>query len=242
MGFQHFGTFLLAAAFSLGPAIASAEYVYDMQADLSGEVGSFLSDLQESYRIADDVSFLSPVAIGGIEWSGVYRGSATRFSPTEHSDNFRIDIYRLADGAPAATPLYSHQVAPEQLTRTDTDFDAADGTYDIYSYSASLPTLRLGAGDYALSIANEMPADDFYRWHWITSTTGGDGIFRTYAGSGDWSTTWMEPHAASFALRGVTSVPEPASLATLAFCLTVGAGGAGRFWKRRKNPGRRAHP
>lgn len=238
MTFRSFFTLCVATVFSLAPTIAAAEFVVDLRGDLTGGLGHFRSDLQAGNQIGDDFSITSPAMIGSIEWSGIYYGSAERYSPDDFADQFRVDFHRLAGNVPAAAPLHSYTIAPGRLTRTDSGIDALGA--DVYEYSASLSPLRLDPGQYVLSIVNNTPADELNRWYWTTSATGGDGFFRTYEGSGDWSTEWMAPQSASFALRGVTSVPEPASLATLAFCLTIGCGGAGRLWKRRRVTSRAA--
>jgi hypothetical protein len=89
-------------------------------------------------------------SITQIDWWGIYYIGNT----PQPVDNFTIRFFTFGNDNPGEpdyiTPFMQYNVG-NAVNRTDTGIDPY-GTHDLYSYSATIPALALGPGEYLVSI------------------------------------------------------------------------------------------
>ncbi|WP_164102816.1 hypothetical protein [Candidatus Laterigemmans baculatus] len=214
-------------ALGIAPAPVAAEIVFQSNATYDDAYPfslPLISDSSAKRQAGDRFSLTSSTSLHSVDWWGV-DGSSGSTDPQD----FTIEIYRATALGPGDRLFQENVSVASPVASADYPNQA-----NIYSYSAAITETQLAEGSYYLSIFNRTSTAT-PNWSWMAvARTGGMAHTYDYV-TYEWNKVTFGPGATTaFALRGVTAVPEPASLATLAFCLTLGASGAGRLWKKRQ--------
>lgn len=182
-----FAALSAAGVFVATPAIAST-VVYNQPYTTDN---SYTSDLTPQ-AAADNFTLPTTAQANGVTWDGTYFSS--------QPGGFYISFYTDNSGAPG-TLLATDFINNASISATpDTVFG-----YQIYSYSANIPTLTFTGGtEYWISITGNTNNN----WMWSTGS-GGDNTF--YSAMGGSPTTGSD-----LAFGLIKTTPEPSTLALAA--------------------------
>ena len=161
---------------------------------------------------ADDFRLSNLSQITRVNWWGLYALGNTPQGP----DDFVLRIFADDGGNPSSLPFFEY--LPANVGRTNTGVSSFG--YDVYSYSALLPSpVTLASGTtYWLSIVNYTPTDADDSWFWSRVTSASGTARERYNDAYPWllgSSTGV----LAFNLED-TVIPEPST------CIFLAVGGA----------------
>jgi hypothetical protein len=175
---------------------------YASQNDTSGTYNNFATTY-------DDFTLSSDTTLVGASWVGLYFSPATQ-APIS---SFSIAFYQDNAGTPGSEiAVGSFNSFNETSLGTSTGFP-------VFSYSVAFLPYTLSAGQYFFSVVANMPFPP--EWGWATSTTGDNGAYQNFFGTGS-------PIYTNNAFSLQQAVPEPSSFALLG----VGVLGLGLLKRR----------
>lgn len=157
----------------------------------------------------DDFKLNNNVSIDSITWWGRYIGTET-----PDNDNFIVKIFQQLSEIPNSNPGFAGSVSYEKLANQD-----------YYRYQLLLnDPLKLIAGDYFISIQNDLPIDlnsTPSQWEWLFGDgvkANGKTIYYFYtSGNNTWSEDDFSGVDMAFSLEGSRNqtIPEPNTLVLL---------------------------
>lgn len=174
----------------------------------SGVNQSFGSDVDSGFMQADDVMFASATTVTGIQWTGVYLGSAQTAPET---DLFTISIFADASGAPNGSSILASFNVGNAVNRQDSGVDLF-GVTNIYDYSADIGFSFNAGTNYWISIVTDTSDDAEDDFFWTSLLNQGNHHF-----SEDGGATWdagANPDGSRHDFR-LIGVPEPSSILLL---------------------------
>ena len=194
---------LVALTILVWGSAASAAVIYDNGISAAN---SFVSDVDFPLFVADDFSLNAGAnVITDVHWTGLYFDSNT----PQAADNFVIQFYADAGGAPAVVPLLSFAIGNPGRTDTGTDLTGSD----LFAYSVDIaPVVLAPATTFWISIFNDTTGDADDNWFWGMRDQVGNSFTRP-----DFVSAWtLQGDGHEFSLTGPGAVPEPSSVVLLA--------------------------
>ena len=215
-------TFLLLAVASQASAAVITDATYPLT---SNTTSSYTSDFDAFFanQQATQFTLSGSESVNSIRWWGEYGTS----DPGTLTDDFTIRFF-LEDGSsgnPLTTPFQEYTGI--STSRSDSGFLQTALTPDavIFEHVFNLPaTLNLTAGDYWISIVNDIPTNTD-NWYWAAT----DNIAPRWNRNGNSGTanSWNSGLTGQLAYElndaAITPVPEPSVLALTGIPLMLGA-------------------
>lgn len=154
------------------------------------------------YQSADRFILITNVAIRRIDFWGLY--SSTNALCRVPRDDFTVRIFADTNGAPDIEPMTQFHMGRLIRRHVLRHVHANFGPFDYYAYSATLhPAIPLPAGQYWLSIVNDIPvAETGVMWA-IAPITPSHGSLHFRMNDGEPWFKSVEGYGIAFKLRGV---------------------------------------
>jgi hypothetical protein len=164
-------------------------------------------------QMGDEFTLATASSLQGTKWWGIYGFG----NSPQTTDLFRVQIFAVTAGVPAASPLF--ESSSLAITRSTTG--TSIGGFAIYEYNGTLPNTVLAAGTYVFSVMNDTRGDTNDDWYWMTSALAGGAGWERSTPYPDWASERLVgpsdydpvPNMA-FNLSGA-AVPEPSALSLL---------------------------
>ena len=155
------------------------------------------------WQASESFTTSTNVAIRHIDFRGLY-GNRTNGPTAALRDDFTIRVFADTNGAPDIYPIAEYRIGRVSRRRGFRYTHSFFGPYYFYTYSAALhPVIMLPAGQYWLSIVNDISVEETGVTWAIAAITPSDGNLHFRSNDGE---SWFksgEGYGIAFKLRGV---------------------------------------
>lgn len=163
------------------------------------------ADYGDFIRYADDFSLSASAKLGGISWYGEYEYNFPPAPPLAE-ESFEFSIFKKTTEVVNVATIFAPVAS---RVESGAAFDH-QGT--LYGYTAILPDLQLGAGQYILTISAGPHTEPYY-WAWASSKpSDADHIsYVHFAPTGDWISDNVEYAFTLYDGPPPDAIPSPPS-------------------------------
>ncbi len=172
--------------------------------DLSAEtpISNFSHADGNQVQAADQFILSTNVVIRRVDFFGLY--SSTNTTGGALPDDFTVRIFTDTNGAPGIEPIAEYHIRRAIRRHVLRHVHPTFGPLDYYAYSATLrPAIALPAGQYWLSVVNDIPVEETGVTWTIGPITPSHGNLHFRNNDGEMWYQSAEGYGIAFKLRGV---------------------------------------